>query len=128
MGGLGVFSFTTNISLDGDISGAVKMIILAIIGVIAGFVLTWILGFEDESSEEEQPKEATKSQKRVSQAGGEEHIATPLEGKVLPLSEANDAAFSAGVMGKGAVIEPTLGEVYAPFDGQVMTVFLQNML
>ncbi|MEG1283601.1 MAG: glucose PTS transporter subunit IIA, partial [Lactococcus sp.] len=75
------------------------------------------------SSEEEQPKEATKSQKRVSQAGGEEHIATPLEGKVLPLSEANDAAFSAGVMGKGAVIEPTLGEVYAPFDGQVMTVF-----
>ena len=104
MGGLGVFSFTTNISLDGDISGAVKMIILAIIAVIAGFALTWILGFEDENSEEE-------------------HITTPLEGKVLPLSEANDAAFAAGVMGKGAVIEPTLGEVYAPFDGQVMTVF-----
>ncbi|MFK4901228.1 beta-glucoside-specific PTS transporter subunit IIABC [Lactococcus petauri] len=123
MGGLGVFSFTTNISLDGDISGAVKMIILAIIAVIAGFALTWILGFEDENSEEEQPKETTNNQTRVSQAVGEEHITTPLEGKVLPLSEANDAAFAAGVMGKGAVIEPTLGEVYAPFDGQVMTVF-----
>ena len=123
MGGLGVFSFTTNISLDGDISGAVKMIILAIIAVIAGFVLTWILGFEDENSEEEQPKEATNNLTRVSQAVGEEHITTPLEGKVLALSEANDAAFAAGVMGKGAVIEPTLGEVYAPFDGQVMTVF-----
>ncbi|MCA9747338.1 MAG: PTS glucose transporter subunit IIA, partial [Lactococcus sp.] len=123
MGGLGVFSFTTNISLDGDISGAVKMIILAIIAVIAGFALTWILGFEDENSEEEQPKEAKNNQTRVSQAVGEEHITTPLEGKVLPLSEANDAAFAAGVMGKGAVIEPTLGEVYAPFDGQVMTVF-----
>ena len=68
MGGLGVFSFTTNISLDGDISGAVKMIILAIIAVIAGFALTWILGFEDENSEEEQPKETTNNQTRVSQA------------------------------------------------------------
>jgi PTS system beta-glucosides-specific IIC component len=122
MGGLGVFSFTTNISLEGDISGAVKMMILAAIGVVAGFVLTWMLGFEDEVPEKTE-KSTHDLNATVSKRANEEHISTPLEGKVLPLAEAKDPAFAAGVMGKGAVIEPTVGEVYAPFDGKVMTVF-----
>ncbi|WP_081168593.1 beta-glucoside-specific PTS transporter subunit IIABC [Lactococcus garvieae] len=122
MGGLGVFSFTTNISLEGDISGAVKMMILAAIGVVAGFVLTWMLGFEDEVAEKTE-KSTHDLNATVSKRANGEHISTPLEGKVLPLAEAKDPAFAAGVMGKGAVIEPTVGEVYAPFDGKVMTVF-----
>lgn len=122
MGGLGVFSFTTNISLEGDISGAVKMMILAAIGVVAGFVLTWMLGFEDEVPEKTE-KSTHDLNATVSKRANGEHISTPLEGKVLPLAEAKDPAFAAGVMGKGAVIEPTVGEVYAPFDGKVMTVF-----
>ncbi|QPS70542.1 beta-glucoside-specific PTS transporter subunit IIABC [Lactococcus garvieae] len=122
MGGLGVFSFTTNISLEGDISGAVKMMILAAIGVVAGFVLTWMLGFEDEVPEKTE-KSTHDLNATVSKRANEEHISTPLEGKVLPLAEAKDPAFAAGVMGKGVVIEPTVGEVYAPFDGKVMTVF-----
>ncbi|EKF52364.1 beta-glucoside-specific PTS transporter subunit IIABC [Lactococcus garvieae] len=122
MGGLGVFSFTTNISLEGDISGAVKMMILAAIGVVAGFVLTWMLGFEDEVPEKTE-KSTHDLNATVSKRANGEHISTPLEGKVLPLAEAKDPAFAAGVMGKGVVIEPTVGEVYAPFDGKVMTVF-----
>lgn len=122
MGGLGVFSFTTNISLDGDISGAVKMIILAVIGVIAGFILTWMLGFEEDLQNQGKSHEENKKNS-MPMSVSEEVIVSPLVGGVLPLSEAKDPAFSAGVMGKGAVIEPSLGEVYAPFDGKVVTVF-----
>jgi PTS system beta-glucosides-specific IIC component len=55
-----------------------------------------------------------------------EDIFAPIEGTVLPLNEAKDAAFAEGIMGKGVVIEPTVGEVVAPFDGTVMTLFPTN--
>lgn len=44
----------------------------------------------------------------------------------MPLSQAKDAAFAEGIMGKGVVIEPTVGEVVAPFDGTIMTLFPTN--
>ena len=48
---------------------------------------------------------------------------SPLAGEVLPLSDAEDAAFSEGLLGQGLVILPTIGEIKAPFDGVVMTLF-----
>ena len=50
-------------------------------------------------------------------------IESPLSGTVMPLSSVNDEVFSKGFMGKGVAISPTLGEVYAPFDGEVVSVF-----
>ena len=50
-------------------------------------------------------------------------LASPLEGKVLPLSEVEDAAFSCELLGKGCAVDPTNGQVYAPCDGTVMTLF-----
>lgn len=126
MGGLGIFSFTTYISSNGDISGAIKVMVIALLGVIAGFVLTWILGFEEGEVEATLTKDEAKKAARnplSSRAVEKETIFAPIEGTLLPLSEAKDEAFSAGIMGKGIVIEPSLGEVYAPFDGTVMTLF-----
>ncbi|RZI48060.1 beta-glucoside-specific PTS transporter subunit IIABC [Lactococcus kimchii] len=122
MGALGIFSFTSNISLDGDVSGAVKMMILAGIAVIAGFIVTYIVGFEDEIVEVSEDVVATPVN-FAKQKTNKEVIFTPIEGHVIPLSEVKDAAFSAEIMGKGVAIEPTIGEVRAPFDGMVMILF-----
>ena len=41
----------------------------------------------------------------------------------MPLASSIDEAFAQGVLGKGVVIQPENGEVVAPFDGTVMTLF-----
>lgn len=51
----------------------------------------------------------------------DEAVLSPLKGRVLPLSEVPDEAFSTGAMGPGIAIEPEDGKLYAPFDGIVAT-------
>ena len=46
-----------------------------------------------------------------------------LTGKVVPLEQVEDEAFSAKVLGDGISIEPTQGKLYAPCDGKVDMVF-----
>ncbi len=52
----------------------------------------------------------------------EESISAPLVGKIVPLTEVPDEAFSSGAMGQGIAIEPSDNKLYAPFDGTVATV------
>ena len=46
-------------------------------------------------------------------------IASPIAGRVVPLSEVPDPVFAGGVMGPGAAIEPTGDTVYSPGAGVV---------
>ncbi|WP_206912556.1 PTS system, beta-glucoside-specific IIA component [Enterococcus sp. DIV0840] len=124
MGGLGIFRYTSSISPDGDIKYAIYNVILDICALAAGFALAWALGFKDDEptiqlSKEEAKLAATGHKKKLAK----DDVFSPVEGKVLPLSEARDGAFSEGIMGKGVVVEPTKGEIVAPFDGTVMTLF-----
>ena len=124
MGGLGIFALPTMISngKDGTANGAIGSMvhasISAVIGMVVAFVLTMILCPKeyDEVNAEETPTSKP-------EVGNAQHIAAPASGEVLPLSEAGDAAFSEGLLGKGAVIVPTVGEIIAPFDGVVVTLF-----
>ena len=50
-------------------------------------------------------------------------IGAPLAGKAVPLTEVPDAVFSTGMIGQGAAIQPTDGQVVSPVDGMVTTVF-----
>jgi len=50
-------------------------------------------------------------------------IYSPLTGMVVPLSEVNDPVFSQEMMGKGVAVIPTVGQVVAPCDGEVISVF-----
>lgn len=127
MGGLGIFRYTSSISPEGDIKFAIYAMILDACAFVAGFALAYAVGFEDDESTIKMSKEeaklaATGQSKKLSKG----EVFSPIEGKVLPLSEAKDGAFSDGIMGKGVVIEPTSGEVIAPFDGTVMTLFPTN--
>lgn len=44
----------------------------------------------------------------------------PLTGQVIPLEQVPDETFSAGILGNGFAIQPTIPNVYAPFDGIVI--------
>lgn len=72
-------------------------------------------------SEAAETKEAAPAGKKAS--GAEKVIVAPLTGKVMPLSDVEDGVFSEGMLGQGAAIEPTSGEVKAPCDGEVSMVF-----
>lgn len=46
----------------------------------------------------------------------------PIDGKLVPLSEVPDEAFSSGMLGIGFAVIPTAGTVYAPMEGQIESV------
>ena len=50
-------------------------------------------------------------------------LGSPLNGKVIPLSEVNDETFASGMLGLGVAVVPVDGKVYAPADGKLETVF-----
>ncbi len=46
-----------------------------------------------------------------------------VDGEVIPIEEVPDPVFSQKMMGDGFGVEPTNGEVYAPVEGKVVSVF-----
>lgn len=50
-------------------------------------------------------------------------VCAPLQGKCVKLSEVSDPTFGEGIIGPGVAIRPESGEVYAPADGVVSTLF-----
>lgn len=50
-------------------------------------------------------------------------VVAPLKGNIIPLNQVNDEVFSTGIMGNGIAIQPQIGEVRAPFNGTIVTVF-----
>ncbi|WP_300358881.1 PTS glucose transporter subunit IIA [Fusobacterium sp.] len=46
-------------------------------------------------------------------------IYSPLNGKVIPLSEVPDEAFAQKMIGDGCAIDPTEGAIYAPVDAEI---------
>jgi phosphoenolpyruvate-protein phosphotransferase len=49
-------------------------------------------------------------------------LMAPLEGWVAPLSEVPDAVFADRMLGDGVAIDPTRGELFAPCDGEIISV------
>ena len=50
-------------------------------------------------------------------------LGSPVKGTAVPLSEVNDPTFSEGMLGDGAAVIPSEGEIYAPADGEIAMVF-----
>ncbi|MBO0481360.1 beta-glucoside-specific PTS transporter subunit IIABC [Candidatus Enterococcus courvalinii] len=106
-------------TVDGVESNVTMAIIATGISFILAFVGTLLVGFED-PAEETKKTEATAGEALSS---GRHNLKSPLTGKVLPLSEVADQVFSSGAMGKGIAIEPEKGELLAPADGEITTIF-----
>lgn len=117
MGGLGVFGIPSYINQQtGDSSGAIYSVIAIVIASVIGFALTFFFWKDDTVvAEVKEGQKAVEVRKEI--------VMAPVTGKMMPLSTAKDQAFAQGALGKGVVIHPTVGEVVAPFDGTVMTMF-----
>ena len=116
MGGMGIFSIPAMINPANPGGSLTIAIIMTAIAIAIGFVVAFIT-FKDEAPAEKavEAVEEVKVKK--------ESLASPLTGKVMPLSEVKDEAFSGELLGKGCAVEPTEGKVYAPCDGVVTTLF-----
>ena len=63
------------------------------------------------------------SENAAASSAGAVVIASPLDGRVIPLAEIEDGVFSEKMVGDGFAVEPTGSQVYAPADCTVATVF-----
>lgn len=125
MGGMGIFGFVGFI-------GKENYLIPSIISVAAAMVITivliWFWASKDlnKDPKEEKISEDTVSKDRVLEDEKSMIVHSPAKGEVKPLEESFDETFASGMMGKGVVILPENGEIVAPFDGTIVTVFPTN--
>lgn len=92
----------------------IQFAIAMVIAIVIPFVLTYVMG----------KKKLTDVDLYGKQNKNEIlEFVSPVEGKVMELSEVEDKVFSQGLMGNGFAVELTSGTVRAPFSGEVTVVF-----
>ncbi len=138
VGGLGIFGTVSFIDQQiGDATSMYYSFVCILVSMVIGFLLTYF--FWKDTSVEAAAEGTTGGAAEIPVSSGtegtdkaeavkfalksEEIVGAPMSGEVLPLEELKDEAFSSGVMGKGAGIEPSEGKVVSPVDGTVSTLF-----
>ncbi len=91
-----------------------KILIALVISFVVTAIVTYVLSLKFENQE-------VQTIEKIQVNKGE--ILSPIQGKLYPLSKAKDEAFASESLGKGALIQPSNGKVYAPFDGTIVTLF-----
>lgn len=112
----GVFGFL--ITTDSFIGYLLTFLVSAVVA----FVVSWFMGIKEDIPTENKtakPQEIAVPEKEYN----DDTVYAPLEGKVVALTDVPDATFAEGVLGLGAAIEPAVGEVIAPADGEVSSIF-----
>lgn len=118
-----LLTIPTFISTNQAVESNVTMAILATaLSFVLAFVGTMIVGFDETVQDEKlETNQQTTAGDTISSA--RYNLKSPLSGKVLPLSDVPDKVFSSGAMGKGLAIDPEKGELIAPADGEITTIF-----
>lgn len=102
----------------------INIIIAIVISAVVSGVLTFILSYKFENTVvETEDKTEEKEETKEIEIADKIDFASPVKGKVLPLSDAKDEVFASGALGKGAVIVPSEGKVVAPFDAKIGALF-----
>ncbi|EOH63596.1 beta-glucoside-specific PTS transporter subunit IIABC [Enterococcus mundtii] len=119
---ISLLTIPTFISTDPALESSVTMAIIGTaVAFVLGFVGTYLIGFDEEVQDEKLEATETTTGDTISTA--RHNLKSPLTGKVLPLTEVPDKVFSSGAMGKGIAIDPEKGELVAPADGEITTIF-----
>lgn len=92
----------------------IQFAIAMVIAIVIPFVLTYVMGKKKLTDVDLYGKQ---------NKNGILEFVSPVEGKVMELSEVEDKVFSQGIMGNGFAVELTSGTVRAPFSGEVTVVF-----
>lgn len=102
---------------DNTLRYLINILIAMVIGVVITAVLTYLLSLKYETNDKKKVQLATESQVVYAE------ISSPVKGELLPLNQSDDEAFASQAMGKGFVVKPSEGKVYAPVDGKVVSLF-----
>lgn len=113
----GIPGFLT--TLDYSLQYGIELVVSAVIA----FVLTWFVWKEEEPAAPKAAEKAPEVEAAPEVKVEKDTIYTPVEGNVIAREEIKDETFAAGVLGDGVGIEPTVGEVVAPFNGTVSALF-----
>jgi len=131
-GGLGVFSIFNSINPSGDLD-------MNFWNIIIGFALCTVVGFALQmafpvpTQEDDESKGSTTntkntdkglaSKEELQESAKEVIVASPIQGQLVPMTEVNDEVFSSEALGKGVAVKPEVGEVRAPSNGVISTLF-----
>lgn len=116
-----LLSIPSFISTIDGVESNVTMAILATAGAfVLAFIGTLVVGFDDPAAE---TSTTTPSTTTLTETNARHILQSPLTGKIVALSDVKDPVFSSGAMGKGLAIEPEEGELIAPADGEITTIF-----
>lgn len=121
----GVFGFL--ITTDCTLGYLLDMVVAA--GV--AFALSWILYREKSEEQTETAQEISETEKnedttsveKTDSKQDDKAVYSPLEGKLIPMTEVPDKTFASKALGDGVAVIPEKGCVYAPFDGEVEMVY-----
>ncbi len=112
----------------------VQYLIEMVIAVGVAFAISFILykdqapqaaaaGSENAHAEiPSEPAEGTSSSETEKEIT-EEILGSPVNGRVVPLSEVSDETFSSEMLGTTVAVEPSDGRITAPCDGEVINIF-----
>lgn len=99
----------------------VAYLLMMAISLGVSFALTWVFGYKDE--QKIQKKETTEEIIKSDSESESPLLYSPLEGTAIPMDQVKDETFAAEVLGKGVAVIPEKGQVKAPCNAVVETVF-----
>jgi len=117
-GGLGIFTLPNWIRPDDSIDDLIAKLIGIAIAMGVAFLLTWFFHREPEVVQTDTTPKSI--------IGKNTKITSPVTGNVTPLAQIKDEVFSQELLGKGIAVEPTVGQIIAPADGVLTTLFPTN--
>ena len=136
MGGMGIFEFPAMVAPDGSLSNLMVAFAGVAITMVVAFVMMFVT-FKDKQTVAVSIANAAAAEKTTvaeteKSSSGENkneklikniEIKSPLKGSIIPLSQVQDGAFAAEILGKGAAVVPQEGIVTSPVNGTVSTLF-----
>lgn len=121
---------TSLLTLPGYIGkGFVGFLIACAIAYFGSAIVTFLFGFSDKmlpdnGEEAQDAKETVEAEPEAAEEGVKDvNLVAPVNGKLIPLSEVKDDAFSTGVLGQGFAIVPDDGKVCSPCDGVISALY-----
>lgn len=95
--------------------------------LIIGTILAYLFGLKDEEIKQMEEESKSLVKENEEKINGEldaiEEVVSPIKGEQIDLSEVEDEVFASGAVGVGVAIIPEVGEVLAPVNGTVTTIF-----
>ncbi|TPG64872.1 PTS beta-glucoside transporter subunit IIABC [Ewingella americana] len=116
-----IFTFTQVIPA----TGFDKTVTAAIVGTLAALIFAAVSTYLFGQQTRQPVIEVTQAPDAVPASIVREKtaISSPLSGAQVDLADVQDPTFASGLLGKGVAVKPTVGQVFAPADGVIASLF-----